>query len=64
MCEYLPIYSKLPVVELVGKVRSGGLDDRPHYEGAGAELLQEVPPVDLDVPPSQLRARGIARHTR
>ena len=55
--------AKLPVVKVVGKVRSRRLDDRAHNEGARAELVQEVLPVDLNVAPCQLRARGIARHT-
>ena len=44
-------------------MRSRRLDDRAHDEGARAELVQEVLPVDLNVAPCQLRARGIARHT-
>ena len=44
-------------------MRSRRLDDRAHDEGACAEFVQEVLPVDLNVSPCQLRARGIPRHT-
>ncbi len=42
----------------------GGLDDGAHDEGADAEFVEEVVPVDLDVAPRHLRSRGVARHLR
>ena len=44
-------------------MRGRRLDDCAHDEGARAEFVQEVLPVDLNVSPCQLRARGITRHT-
>ena len=38
----------------------GRLDDGAHDEGAGAELREELVPVHLDVPPSQLGSGGVA----